>query len=117
MARAARRVLDNVATGSGLEFDVVAERALDIAGCRFRGAALGVGVAGRPGAPQFLRSRGARLEPRSFTGGLITTCGLDQFGAPAVDQGEPFGIHCWISNLPAEQAGYRTYWNGLTSTC
>jgi galactose mutarotase-like enzyme len=49
---------------------------------------------------------------RSFPGGLFTTCGLDQFGSPSEDAGEQFGIHGRVSNLPAEQVGYREGWDG-----
>jgi hypothetical protein len=49
---------------------------------------------------------------RSFPGGLLATCGLDHFGPPLETPDESLGQHGRISNLPAKQVGYRTYWNG-----
>jgi hypothetical protein len=96
-------------TGSGLDFTVTADRALDISACRFKGIPLAwassVGVV-----------HPAHYEPeglgwlRSFPGGLLATCGLDQFGAPSSDAGEALGLHGRVSNLPARCVGYRTYW-------
>jgi hypothetical protein len=49
---------------------------------------------------------------RSFAGGLLTTCGLDQFGLPSNDGGVELGLHGRISNLPASQVNYSTSWVG-----
>ena len=100
-------------TGSGLVFDVMADRALDIAACRYKGIPL---VWISPSAwvhPAFYEAEGLGWL-RTFQGGLCTTCGLDQFGAPTVDEGEAFGIHGRISTTPAEQVGYRAWWDGDT---
>jgi hypothetical protein len=96
-------------TGSGLNFTVTADRALDISACRFKGIPLAwassVGVV-----------HPAHYEPeglgwlRSFPGGLLATCGLDQFGTPSSDAGEALGLHGRAGNLPARCVGYRTYW-------
>ncbi len=96
-------------TGSGLDFTVVADRALDISACWFKGIPLA-----------WISSVGtvhpAHYEPeglgwlRSFPGGLLATCGLDQFGAPSSDAGEALGLHGRAGNLPARCLGYRTYW-------
>jgi hypothetical protein len=96
-------------TGSGLDFTVTADRALDISTCLFKGIPLAwassVGVV-----------HPAHYEPeglgwlRSFPGGLLATCGLDQFGAPSSDAGEALGLHGRAGNLPARYVGYRTYW-------
>ena len=67
MAPAAGRAY-NVTTGSGLEFDVVAERALDIAGCRFRGAPLAWTSPAGLVHPSFYEAEGLGWL-RSFTGG------------------------------------------------
>jgi hypothetical protein len=96
-------------TGSGLEFTVLADRALDISACRYKGIPLAwtspVGVV----HPAYYEPEGLGWL-RSFPGGLLATCGLDSFGAPSSDAGEKFGLHGRISNLPARSLGYRAYW-------
>jgi hypothetical protein len=49
---------------------------------------------------------------RSFAGGLLTTCGLDQFGIPSQDGGVELGLHGRISSCPAVQVTHRASWNG-----
>ncbi|NDJ60788.1 MAG: aldose 1-epimerase family protein [Chloroflexi bacterium] len=98
-----------VYTGSGLQFEVNVERALDITNCFYRGMALNwTGSTGQV-HPAYYEPEGLGWL-RSFHGGLVLTCGLDSFGAPTVDEGEAFGIHGRVSNLPAEQVAHRTYW-------
>ena len=107
LARGCRML--HVWTGSGLDFTVMSDRDLDISACRFKGIPLAwassVGVV-----------HPAHYEPeglgwlRSFPGGLLATCGLDQFGAPSSDAGEALGLHGRVGNLPARCVGYGTYW-------
>lgn len=104
------RLLD-VWTGSGLRFQVNAERALDITACDF----MGLPIAWRSPAgdvhPAFFEHQ--RFDwLRSFPGGLLATCGLDQFGLPSQEDGQEFGLHGRISNQPANQVNYRTFWDG-----
>jgi hypothetical protein len=109
--RARHSRLLHVWTGSGLEFQVMADRALDISACRYQGQSLSwLSPAGEvhpayyePGSLGFLRS---------FPGGLLATCGLDQFGAPNEDQGEHFGIHGRVGHLPAQALNTRACWDG-----
>jgi hypothetical protein len=104
------RILD-VWTGTGLRFQINAERALDITGCEFKGLPIAWRSPAGDVHPAF-------FEPtklgwlRSFSGGLLATCGLDQFGLPTQDGGTEFGLHGRISNQPATQVNYRTYWDG-----
>lgn len=97
-------------TGSGLAFHVLADRALDISSCSFNGKALAWLSPGDVAHPAFFEPQGLGWL-RTFGGGLLVTCGLDQFGSPSED-GESLGIHGRIGNLPAEQVSYRTYWDG-----
>lgn len=100
----------HVYTGSGLSFDVMTDRALDIGACSYKGTPLAWISPSGWVHPAHYESEGLGWL-RSFQGGLCTTCGLDQIGAPSVDEGEAFGIHGRISNLPAEQVGHRTWWD------
>ena len=103
------RVLQ-VDTGSGLTFRVNADRALDISQCSYRGTSL---VWRSPSGDV----HPAYYEPqdigwlRSFSGGLVVTCGLDQFGEPTTDQEDRLGLHGRISHTPANQLSYRSYWD------
>ncbi|CAM03147.1 hypothetical protein SACE_3876 [Saccharopolyspora erythraea NRRL 2338] len=99
-ARGARRF--QVRTGSGLVFDVLPDRGLDLGAASFRGVPLAwISPAGHVG-PGHVEHEGTGWQ-RTFGGGLLTTCGLDQFGAPATDEGQEFGLHGRASGLAAQQ--------------
>ena len=104
------RMLD-VWTGTGLRFRVNAERALDISSCDFKGLPLGWRSPAGDVHPAF-------YEPeelgwlRSFPGGLLATCGLDQFGSPSQEAGAKFGLHGRIGNSPSSQVNQRAFWDG-----
>ena len=102
-----------VYTGSGLRFQVLIDRGLDV------GAAED---AGRPlawlhpalGSPALHEPSGIGWL-RTFGGGLVTTCGLTHFGAPdddpPEDEGpEVLGLHGRASHLPAENLSVRQEW-------
>lgn len=106
------RLLD-VWTGSGLRFQVDADRALDLSFCEFQGLPLAWRSPAGEVHPAFYEPEGFGWL-RSFAGGLLTTCGLDQFGVPSEDKGISFGLHGRISNTPAESLSQRSYWDGET---
>lgn len=104
------RVLE-VRTGSGLAFTVLVDRALDI------------GALSHGGVPLTWTSPSGLVHPshydpagkgwvRSFGGGLVVTCGLDQFGSPSADGEEAFGLHGRVSNTGAEQVSHESFWDG-----
>lgn len=98
-------------TGSGLAFHVLADRCLDIGPCAFGGKSLTWHAPAGFAHPAFYEPEGLRWL-RTFGGGLVVTCGLDHFASPSAEGGEEFGLHGRIGNLPAEQVGYRTFWEG-----
>jgi len=104
------RLLD-VWTGTGLRFLINADRALDISSCNFKGIPLSWRSPAGDVHPAYYEPQGIGWL-RSFSGGLLTTCGLDQFGPPSQDGGAELGLHGRISNLPASQVNYRTFWTG-----
>ena len=104
------RVLD-VWTGTGLRFQVNAERAMDISSCDFKGLPLAWRSPAGDVHPAYFEPHGFGWL-RSFPGGLLITCGLDQFGLPSQDEGAEFGLHGRISNLPASKVNYNTFWDG-----
>ena len=104
------RILE-VWTGSGLTFQIQADRGMDITACRFRDVALGWLSPVRETHPSHFEPAGLGWL-RTFAGGLLATCGLDQFGSPSRDGDEDLGLHGRISNLPARSVGHRAYWEG-----
>jgi hypothetical protein len=100
-----------VNTGGGLQFTVLPGRGMDIAGAYFRGNALGFL------SPTGITSPAYYEEPGlgwlwGFYGGLLTTCGITNAGAPSVDQGQPFGLHGRYSNAAAEDVSVEQKWHG-----
>ncbi len=89
-----------VNTGGGLRYKVVIDRGLDILDAEFLGMSLTwhsmVGVT----APSFAYHRGLDWL-RSFGGGLVTSCGPCNVGAPCVDGDEELGLHGTHSNTAA----------------
>jgi hypothetical protein len=98
-------------TGSGLEFTVAVDRCLDILDFRFGGRSLawhsGAGVV----APALYEHDGLNWL-RSFYGGMVTTCGLGNVGAPSEDAGRDYGLHGRVANTPAENVAWGAEWNG-----
>lgn len=87
-------------TGSGFDFTVVIDRALDISLAEYKGQPLAFRSSTGETAPAYYEAEGTGWL-RSFFGGLMVTCGLTQVGSPNVDDGEDLGIHGRISNIPA----------------
>ena len=104
------RVLD-VWTGTGLRFQINAERALDISSCDFKGMPVAWRSPTGNVHPAYFEPQGLGWL-RSFNGGLLMTCGLDHFGLPSQDGDNELGLHGRISNIPASQVNYRTFWSG-----
>jgi galactose mutarotase-like enzyme len=100
-----------VDTGSGLSFRVLADRALDISACSYKGVPLAWLSPSGEAHPSYYEAQELGWL-RTFQGGLVATCGLDQFGAPSTDHGEAFGLHGRVSNVPAQQVSYGAYWEG-----
>jgi galactose mutarotase-like enzyme len=88
-------------TGTGLRYKVVIDRGMDIADAFYNEYNLSwvshLGVT----APQPFSNQGVDWL-RTFTGGLLTTCGLSHVGGPESDEHGERGLHGHISNLPAE---------------
>jgi hypothetical protein len=110
-------------TGTGLRFTVLVDRAMDIADCEFRGAAIGWH------SPSGFRHPGLH-EPegegglgwlRSFSG-LLVTCGLDHILFMHEEKADHFvyaprktvrhSIHGRVSTIPARLTGYGERWDG-----
>jgi hypothetical protein len=100
--RGSRRL--HVVNGGGLEFDVHPDRGLDLGAATFDGMPLAwlssTGIA----SPAAYEPNG-RGWLRTFGGGLLTTCGLDNFGPPADDEDGAAGMHGRVGHLVATLTG------------
>jgi hypothetical protein len=101
----------DVKTGSGLDFTILPDRAMDISSASFKGKSLC--LVSKTGVVS-----SAYYEPqengwfRSYFAGLLTTCGLSNTGAYCEMDGEKFGLHGRISSTPAEKVAIRESWKG-----
>ena len=97
-------------TGSGLSFTVLPDRGMDLGAADHRGAPLAwlshTGVV----APSFREPEGEGWL-RSFYGGLLVTCGLQNVGPPGEVNGEVLGRHGRISNIPASRVSHEARWD------
>jgi hypothetical protein len=98
-ARGARLV--RLVTGGGLEVELHPDRCLDIGHVTWRGQPVAWASPAPTAGPAFAE-HGGNGWLRTFSGGLLTTCGLDQFGAPSSHGGEELGLHGRASSLPAQ---------------
>jgi len=88
-------------TGSGLIFDILLGRGMDISYAGYKGIPLSWRSAtGDVAASYFEPEEFGWL--RNFHGGLLNTCGLTYAGAPCEDEGKKLGLHGRISNTPAK---------------
>lgn len=94
-----------VNNGSGLQFTVYPDRALDIVECTFR--SINMVYRSCNGARSHLEYQPENIEwLRTWQGGLVTSCGLRSAGVP----NEEFGLHGRLSALPAEDVGIVREW-------
>lgn len=97
------RAVDARASG-GLSAMILADRGLDLGAVWAAGYQVGWQSTTGAVHPAYFS------EPtwlRSFHGGLLTTCGLQNVGLPSVDQGTAHGLHGRISNVAARNVVHR----------
>jgi len=100
-----------VRSGSGLAFTVLLDRGMDIGPASYKGSPLAWISPTGFGHPMYYEPDGINWL-RTFGGGLLTGCGLTSVGSPSEDQGESFGQHGRLSNLPAQRIGIDELWQG-----
>ncbi len=104
-----------VRSGSGFEFECIADRALDVASASYCGIPLAWHGPGGIAYPAYYAPVGHEFE-QNFFGGLLTTCGLNAFGPPGNDRWGTWGQHGRINHLPAQEIGHEVRWDGDTGT-
>jgi hypothetical protein len=100
-----------VATGSGFTFTVLPGRGMDIPFAAYKGKAIGFSSGTGITSPAYYDETGLEWR-RSFSVGLLTTCGIANAGAPSVDQGKAFGLHGRVANAAAENLCIDQEWEG-----
>jgi uncharacterized protein DUF4432 len=110
-------------TGTGFRFTVLIDRALDVADCEYRGAAIGWHSPSgfrHPGLHEY-EGEGGLAFLRSFSG-LFVTCGLDHTLFMHSDSAEHYhyvhrrtvdsSLHGRIGTIPGRLTGYGESWAG-----
>jgi len=92
----------DINSGSGLHYTVLPDRGMDISLASFKGINLVYITPNGETHPAFFEPENFGWL-RTFTGGLVTTCGLTYLGAPVNDEGEQLGLHGRYSTIPARQ--------------
>jgi len=114
-------------TGTGMQFKVLVDRAMDVGPFEYRGAAIGwqspTGFR-HPGLHEY-EGEGGLAWLRSMSG-LMQTCGLDHTLFMDSDPAEHYiyehrrsvdsSLHGRIGNIPARLTGYGERWDGDTCT-
>jgi hypothetical protein len=88
-------------TGTGLRFKVVLDRGMDIVDAFYNEHSLAWISHNGVTSPQPFSDEGIDWL-KTFSGGLLTTCGLSNVGGPNEDEYGKRGLHGRISNIPAE---------------
>lgn len=92
----------DVKTGSGFEFTVVCDRGMDLSLASYKGVNLTFLTANAETHPAFYNADGVEWM-RTFTAGMMTTCGPCNLAGPCEDGGEKLGQHGRFSTLSARQ--------------
>jgi hypothetical protein len=104
------RAID-INTGSGLNYTVLPDRGMDISLAAYKGHNLIYMSCNGETHPAFYEPQGFGWL-NTFTGGLLTTCGLTYLGAPVKDGDEELGLHGRYSTIPARQVSDLSEWAG-----
>jgi len=98
----------DVKSGAGLEYTVLADRCLDISSLTFKG--INCSYLSKTGVVAPFYSESGTNFFKSYFAGFLTTCGLRNVGNACEENGEVFGMHGRVSNIPAEEIRVSTDW-------
>ena len=99
----------DVNSGSGLQYTILPDRGMDISLASFKGTNLVYLTCNGETHPSYYEPKNIGWL-RTFTGGLLTTCGLTYLGSPVIDEGEELGLHGRYSTIPARQVADLSEW-------
>ncbi len=92
----------DVRTGSGLEYTILCDRGLDISLASYKGINLAFLTQNAEANPAFYNPYDSEWL-RTFSGGLLTTCGPNYLSSPCEDNGERLGLHGRWSSIAAKK--------------
>lgn len=98
-------------SGTGFQMTLLPDRGLDIAHLSYQGKPVAFVSKVGLSSPALYEEPGTGFL-RSFTCGMLTTCGLTQMGAACEDAGEALGIHGRATASPAEGVAAWGEWQG-----
>lgn len=101
----------SIRTGSGFDLVCLLDRGMDLSHASYRGIPLAWASPSGDAHPHRYNDRGLGWL-RTFSGGLLTTCGLRQTGSPCTDEGEELGLHGRYTSLSAERVSHFEGWEG-----
>jgi hypothetical protein len=102
------RIIDARVAG-GLSATILADRGLDLGAVWAGGHQVGWQSTTGPVHPAYFHEADWL---RSFHGGMLTTCGLQNVGLASEDEGHDHGLHGRISNVPARNVTHRVIEEG-----
>lgn len=101
----------DVNSGNGLQYTIMPDRGMDISLASYKGINLVYLTCNGETHPAFYEPENFGWL-RTFTAGLLTTCGLTYLGAPVTDGSEQLGLHGRYSTIPAKQIADLSGWVG-----
>jgi hypothetical protein len=101
----------DITSPSGIGATVLIDRGMDISNLNYKSIPISWRSAVGNTSPVYYESRSSEWL-RTFFGGLVATCGLENVGASCNDEGEELGLHGRISNISAENICTNCYWQG-----
>lgn len=101
----------DVNSGSGLQYTILPDRGMDISLASYKGVNLVYLTCSGETHPSYFEPENFGWL-RTFTAGLLTTCGLTYLGAPVTDGNEQLGLHGRYSTIPAKQVADLSEWVG-----
>ncbi|HEX2863353.1 MAG TPA: aldose 1-epimerase family protein [Deinococcales bacterium] len=90
-------------------FELIPSRGLDVGACRYHGKSIAWQSPAGIVAPGLVQHEAGSFE-RTFGGGLLTTCGLQNVGNAAEEEGIPYWQHGRASETPAEHVAAWGEW-------
>lgn len=101
----------DVNSGSGLQYTILPDRGMDISMATYKGINLVYLTCNGESHPAYFEPESFGWL-RTFTAGLLTTCGLTYLGAPVTDGNEQLGLHGRYSTIPAKHVADLSGWIG-----
>jgi hypothetical protein len=98
-------------TGTGLEAEVLLDRAMDLGRASFRGHSLCYRAPVGEAHPAYYDPNGLSWL-RTCGAGMLATCGLQNVGSPCEDEGRAHGLHGGFSATPAHDVSVQAGWEG-----